>query len=278
MMNATNNNDNLWEEKNSTEQSTNCENKSALETKDITNDTQKNVEKAHSKDTTNLKLKIRKKLYYETNKEKKKEYQKLYYESKKEVIKNKQKLHREKTKTNITKKKQIYYKLNKNKFKNYYQLNKDKKKKYYESNKNRIKLRKKEYYKINKEKIKEYRKINKNRFRKHDQNRLKIDIQYKISKTLRSRLNTAIKGNYKSGSAIRDLGCSVGELKIYLESKFQPGMTWENWGVNGWHIDHIKPLVSFDLTNREELLKAVHYTNLQPLWARDNIIKKDNIM
>ena len=70
-----------------------------------------------------------------------------------------------------------------------------------------------------------------------------------------------------------DLGCTIPELKQYLESKFQEGMTWENWGVHGWHIDHIIPLSSFDLTCREQFLKVCHYTNLQPLWAKDNLSK-----
>lgn len=85
----------------------------------------------------------------------------------------------------------------------------------------------------------------------------------------------AIKNDYKAGSAVKDLGCSIQEFKIYIESKFLPGMTWDNWGINTWHLDHIISLSSFDLTIREELLKAVHYTNLQPLWAKDNI-KKSN--
>jgi hypothetical protein len=48
-------------------------------------------------------------------------------------------------------------------------------------------------------------------------------------------------------------------------------MTWDNWTTDGWHIDHIKPLASsFDLTDRKQFLEACHYTNLQPLWAKDN--------
>jgi desulfoferrodoxin (superoxide reductase-like protein) len=55
-------------------------------------------------------------------------------------------------------------------------------------------------------------------------------------------------------------------------------MTWDNWTTDGWHIDHIKPLASFDLTDRKQLLEACHYTNLQPLWAKDNLIKSDKII
>jgi hypothetical protein len=96
---------------------------------------------------------------------------------------------------------------------------------------------------------------------------------YKLTMCLRERLNKAIINNQKSGSAVKDLGCTIPELKQYLESKFQEGMSWDNHGLHGWHIDHITPLASFDLTDREQFLKACHYTNLQPLWAKDNLKK-----
>lgn len=102
----------------------------------------------------------------------------------------------------------------------------------------------------------------------------KNDINYRLSDRLRARLRSALKRNSKKGSAIKDLGCSISEFKIYLQSKFQEGMTWENCG--DWHIDHIIPLASFDLTIRNQLIKACHYTNLQPLWAIDNIRKKNH--
>lgn len=97
----------------------------------------------------------------------------------------------------------------------------------------------------------------------------------KLGGNLRSRLNQAIKNNQKAGSAVADLGCSVEELRAYLESKFEPGMTWENHSLTGWHIDHIKCLDSFDLSDREQLKEACNYANLQPLWAKENI-KKSN--
>lgn len=104
--------------------------------------------------------------------------------------------------------------------------------------------------------------------------RYKTDIQYKLKVILRSRLVHLIKTR-KVGSHIKDLGCSVKDLKNYLESKFQPGMTWDNWSRDGWHIDHIKPLSKFDLSNVDQFRQAIHYTNLQPLWAADNLRKSD---
>jgi len=103
--------------------------------------------------------------------------------------------------------------------------------------------------------------------------RLSTDIQFKMQENLRSRLYGAIRGTRKAGSAIRDLGCSLVELKARLELLFQPGMTWDNWSLDGWHIDHIKPLSSFDLTDREQFKRACHFSNLQPLWAIENLSK-----
>lgn len=100
--------------------------------------------------------------------------------------------------------------------------------------------------------------------------RLKNSVNAHLADVLRSRLNKAIRRGLRLGSAVDDLGCSIDELKMHLESKFQSGMGWNNYGPKGWHIDHIKPFKSFDLTNEQELKKACHYTNLQPLWAKDN--------
>jgi DNA/RNA endonuclease G (NUC1) len=66
------------------------------------------------------------------------------------------------------------------------------------------------------------------------------------------------------------IGCSPSELKQYIEKQFKLGMTWENYKLHGWEVDHIVPCDSFDLTNVEEQKKCFHYTNLQPLWMREN--------
>ena len=113
--------------------------------------------------------------------------------------------------------------------------------------------------------------INSKKLRYHNM-RLK-DPVYLLKRSIRNRFKAAIRNLCKSGSAVDNLGCSIDELKSYLESKFQPGMTWINYGKGGWHIDHIKPLSSFDLTKIEELREACNYKNLQPLWAKDNLMK-----
>lgn len=103
------------------------------------------------------------------------------------------------------------------------------------------------------------------------------DMNYTLALSLRNRLRMALKQNTKVGSTVRDLGCSIPELRVHLERQFQKGMTWDNWGLYGWHIDHKKPLASFDLRDRSQFLMAVNYTNLQPLWAIDNLRKGNRI-
>lgn len=104
------------------------------------------------------------------------------------------------------------------------------------------------------------------------------DIHKKLKIVLRSRLIAAIKSGQKGGSAVRDLGCSIEEFKAYIASKFKPGMTWDNWGRTGWHLDHILPLSSFDLTDSEQFRRACHYSNLQPLWFSENLKKSNKVL
>jgi hypothetical protein len=155
-------------------------------------------------------------------------------------------------------------------------------KKYREKNKEILKMKRREYYQKHKEEFKSYAKnYNKNHKEERNiyyNNRIKTDINFKLSCGLRCRLNKALRGNQKSGSAVQDLGCSIPEFKLYLKSKWKDGMNWDNYGFYGWHIDHIIPLDFYDLQNREEFLKACHYTNLQPLWAEENITKGNKIV
>ncbi len=110
---------------------------------------------------------------------------------------------------------------------------------------------------------------------KRDKKRKKKDPVYKMQCIYRGRLNKALSGWCRSKKTLELLGCSWDELKIHLENQFQDGMTWENHGYHGWHVDHIIPLAS--AKNLAELEKLCHYTNLQPLWAEDNISKGASI-
>lgn len=110
---------------------------------------------------------------------------------------------------------------------------------------------------------------------KYKRNHFHVQLKEK----LRARILSALKTQFtKKTSKLRELlGCDIQILKLHLESQFKPGMSWENHAVRGWHIDHIKPCASFDLTKVEEQKKCFHYTNLQPLWWLDNLTKSDSI-
>lgn len=137
---------------------------------------------------------------------------------------------------------------------------------YRKHNRDMLLKKKQKYYQDNKVRLNQVKKEYNNK--KHSE-----DISFKLKANLRTRLGQAIRNNQKSGSAIDDLGCSIEELKKHLELQFKEGMNWDNWTRDGWHIDHIKSLASFDLTDEEQFKQAVHYTNLQPMWAKDNLKK-----
>ena len=121
--------------------------------------------------------------------------------------------------------------------------------------------------------------------RLYDNFKKQTDVNYKLKKLLRSRVGMAIRRLKcldvevnKCSKTIDLLGCSVSDLKIYLENLFMVGMSWDNhgFGDDKWHIDHIKPCILFDLTQESEQRKCFHYTNLQPLWQKDNLSKGDS--
>ena len=187
-----------------------------------------------------------------------------------------------------------YYKLNLNKVTSrvaaYTNLNKEHinnyKKNWYKANANRIKKIRQEYQKINSDKIKISRKkyyetnIDKilENTKQYKKNRRAQDFLFKFTCDIRSTIGSAFKRNktkkYRKSSKTETLlGCTIAELRDHLEKQFQEGMTWKNHGLHGWHVDHRIPLAS--AKTQEEVEKLCHYTNLQPLWAADNI-KKSN--
>ena len=135
------------------------------------------------------------------------------------------------------------------------------------------------YYFENQEKLCEYQKQYREAHREELNTKSRLRragrkgiLQIRIANRLRSRFYRAVRTG-KSASAVRDLGCSIEEFIKYIERQFQVGMTWENWSRTGWHLDHKKPLASFDLTDVAQAKEACHYTNIQPLWARHNLVK-----
>jgi hypothetical protein len=132
--------------------------------------------------------------------------------------------------------------------------------KYYQDHKEQNRINCKEYSKNHREQLNKYLR---NWKRNHP---MSVFID-----RLRKRVWDAVKGNIKSASTKELLGCTTEFLRNYLQSQFTEGMTWDNYGE--WHIDHIKPCASFDLSKPEEQNKCFHYTNLQPLWAIDNMKK-----
>lgn len=118
---------------------------------------------------------------------------------------------------------------------------------------------------------------------KRHKQRMKTDPIYRIKQNIRKRVKNFLfkRKTQKMTSLSKSVGCSSENLKKYLESKFQPGMSWDNYGSYNpnratWQIDHIKPIAAFDLSKAEEQAKVNHYTNLQPLWAIDNMSKGAN--
>lgn len=149
------------------------------------------------------------------------------------------------------------------------------------ANVDKFKLIKTQWYDLNKEKVIEKSKqqyldnkeLRKTQIKARAKIRKKTDINFRLAINLRKRLKIAFNNNQKTGSVTDNLGCTISELKTYLESKFQEGMNWENYGFKGWHIDHIIPLSKFDLSDPKQFKEACHYTNLQPLWWQDNLSK-----
>lgn len=99
------------------------------------------------------------------------------------------------------------------------------------------------------------------------------DAQFRVGVLLRNRVSAALQGRARAASTSDLVGCDLATLRLHLEVQFVDGMTWDNYGVTGWHVDHIRPCASFDLSDPAQQRECFHYTNLQPLWAVDNCRK-----
>lgn len=114
---------------------------------------------------------------------------------------------------------------------------------------------------------------------KTNQRRRQTDPLFRAIEACRRRVNKAINGKAKAGKTLELIGCSSDFLRHHLESQFSEGMTWANYGfgINKWHVDHILPCASFDLSKEEEQHRCFHYSNLQPLWQSANLTKSCKI-
>lgn len=187
------------------------------------------------------------------------------------------KKHYEKNKEKIKKQTNKYYydnheerKRQKNEYQKTSETYKNYQKKYFNENRDELIKTNNERYHKNKKKyfVKWY---------ENKKQKLKTNIEFKLKEILSSRMRMAImnhKGK-KDTSSIELLGADIQTVRNHLEKQFLEGMSWDNHSIIGWHIDHIKPCDSFDLTDVEEQKKCFHYTNLQPLWYKDNILKSN---
>lgn len=124
----------------------------------------------------------------------------------------------------------------------------------------------------------EYRRRNRARAAVYVRNKRRNDIGFRIADNLRRRINAALRGGIKSASTYALLGCSIDSFKMYFESKFTPGMSWEAFLNGEIHIDHIIPCSVFDMTKPEHQKACFHFSNLQPLSARDNLSKSSKVV
>ena len=130
-----------------------------------------------------------------------------------------------------------------------------------------------QYYKIYN---KIWKKNNRSKIRIYEYNLYKENVEFQITCCLRARMYSALKGEHKSLSTMMLIGCEIDYLMFHIQKQFQSGMSWDNYGL--WHIDHKLPCASFDFSTASEQHKCFHYSNLQPLWAKDNFCKGNKIL
>jgi len=155
-------------------------------------------------------------------------------------------------------------------------------KKYAKHNSEKLRGYIKDYYQKNREKIIKRTLERKRLFpethlenqRRYKKKKWAINIQFVLRERLSGRMRVALNSSIKQRkihSSLEYLGCSIDELKEYIEKKFKPGMTWQNRAQ--WQIDHIRPCASFDLQDEKQQYECFHYSNLQPLWSEENRVK-----
>jgi hypothetical protein len=149
----------------------------------------------------------------------------------------------------------------------------------YQKNREKEKLRKAIAYRKNRIQFlarnKRWKLKSRDKMRLSERNRRETNINARVSSNLRTRIYLALRKNWKSGRTISLLGCSIDSFKIYLESRFEVGMSWENYGNRNdqWSVDHIVPCALFDLSKSAHQRRCFHFSNLQPMWHVENLEK-----
>jgi len=188
------------------------------------------------------------------NKEQKKEYDKKYY------LKNRKRIRKSVKEYQLKNKEKI----------------RETTRKYCLKNRKNVRKWRKEWKLKNPEYDKEWHLKNREYLNKKDKIKRQNDLNYRLRKICRTRIWTALKGINKSASTMELIGCTIDELWVHLESKFEPWMTRENYGL--WDVDHIRACARFDLTNPKQQRICFHYSNLQPLGHIANIKKGTKII
>jgi len=199
-----------------------------------------------------------------------------------------EKQYRTKNRDAIAKRAKQYRQDNKEASKQYRQTNKEalakKQKQYYQANKEKIRARSKQYYQDNKDfcykKHKQYCQDNRDALtnwkRLYERARRAEDPVYRMVGNMRSRLSAIFRhGTAKDETTMELVGCTMEHLQHHMEAQFTEGMHWDNYGTDGWVCDHIQPVASFDQLDSVQRKTCWHYTNLQPMWYKDNLIKRD---
>ena len=154
---------------------------------------------------------------------------------------------------------------------------------WYAANRDKHLARQKACYAADRERVlarlKAYKKANRKELSAREKAYRANSPQAKAALNLSTRIRHALQAASatKSARTLELLGASIEEVRAHLEAQFKLGMTWSNWSPEGWHVDHIKPCASFDLTDPEQQKACFHYSNLQPLWAKDNLSKNDRL-
>jgi len=188
------------------------------------------------------------------------------------------KAYREKYAEQIKKRKQIYYQNNREamykRHKKYVSKNREKclkyHKDYYHAHANKMNQQRKEWYYNHLEETRERN----NEYKKHKR---KINISFRLSENMRHLVYQSLKGK-KNGKHWEDIiGYTIDDLKKHLEAQFIDGMTWETYGKDGWHLDHIVPKSVFNFKSYDHIdfKRCWALENLQPLWGEENLRKRD---